>query len=305
MTRLPKPIPRPRRVQEEVDLDSNPGHCLNPFTPLWSGEACLESSLASSLYYRAREIDEDGIDGDYIEGLCDIANEIRGKICSWYEVGLKAWKVKLFKAWRKEYRSFKEFCENAIGKTSGAVNSWIRAARVMSQLIARGFERLPMNPSIALELSRFDVSDLEDAWSALCEEFSDHEMTLEKVKTFLADPQKKQPQWVNTRLPVELMEKLRQRANSLGIPISELIEDLLGENETENHEENAENSTELEPDGDDEPHFAQRVKCGFAYDYEDYYNLAPIPRHDPKSNPDYYRQRGEPIPARLAPYIPF
>jgi hypothetical protein len=304
--RLPIPIPRPRRVQEEVETET-PGHCLNPFTPLWSGEPCLESSLASSLYSIAREIDADGIDGDYIEQLGDIAHNIKIKVCSWYEIGLKAWKVKLFKAWRKEYRSFKEFCETAIGRSSGAVNAWIRSARVMSQLIAMGFERLPLSASIALELSRFDRIDLEEAWSELCHEFSDHEMTLEKVKGFLVDPNQREPQWVNTRLPAPLMEKLRKRAISLGVPISTLIEDLLGndENPEENLEEPDESSIETDCNGDDAPHFSQRVKCGFAYDYQDYYNLAPVPRHDPKSNPEYYRQRGEPIPARLAHLIPY
>jgi predicted DNA binding CopG/RHH family protein len=298
--RLPIPIPRPRRVQEEIETETS-GHCINPFTPLWSGEPCLESSLASSLYSIAREIDEDGLDGDYLNQLGDIAHNLKIKICSWYEIGLKAWKVKLFKAWRKEYRSFKEFCETAIGRSSGAVNAWIRSARVMSNLIAMGFERLPLSASIALELSRFDRTDLEEAWSYLCDEFSDHEMTLEKVKTFLADPTKKQPQWANTRLPAPLMEKLRKRANSLGIPISTLIEELLGNDES--LDENDENPTDIESDGDDEPHFAQRVKCGFTYDYDEYYNHS-MPVNSPKSYPEYYENRGLPIPLQVRLNIP-
>jgi predicted DNA binding CopG/RHH family protein len=256
-----------------------------------------------SLYSIAREIDEDGLDGDYIEQLGDIAHNIKIKVCSWYEIGLKAWKVKLFKAWRQEYRSFKEFCETAIGRSSGAVNAWIRSARVMSQLIAMGFERLPLSASIALELSRFDATDLEEAWSALCNEFSDHEMTLEKVKGFLVDPNRKEPQWVSTRLPAPLMEKLRKRANSLGIPISSLIEELLGNDE--NPDENDENQTNIETDGEEEPHFSQRVKCGFSYDYEDYYNLAPIPLNDPKSYPEYYENRCLPIPLQVRLNIPY
>jgi hypothetical protein len=203
--KLPIPIPRPRRVQEEFESET-PGHCLNPFTPLWSGQRPAEElSLAGSLYYRAREIDEDGLDGDYIEQLGDIATGIKIKICSWYEIGLKAWKIKLYKAWRKEYRSFKEFCETAIGRSSGAVNAWIRSARTMSQLIAMGFERLPLSASIALELSRFDAGDLSDAWIALCHEFSDHEMTLEKIKGFLADPNQKGSQWASIKLPMDLL----------------------------------------------------------------------------------------------------
>ena len=39
-----------------------------------------------------------------------------------------SWKIKLCKGWRKRYTSFKQFCENAIGKTSSAVNNWIRSA---------------------------------------------------------------------------------------------------------------------------------------------------------------------------------
>jgi hypothetical protein len=258
----------------------NPGHVLDPFAPLWTGEPSGE--LALDLYSLARAIDGDGLDGDYIDSLSEIASDIRVKICSWYAVGLKAFKIKLFKSWRKRFSSFKEFCERAIGRSSGAVNSWIRAARVMSQLIAMGFDRLPLNPSIALELSRFEPEDLSEAWAALCHEFPDHEMTIEKVKGFLADPNRREPQWATCRLPAGLMEKLRKRAGELGIPVSDLIEELLGEEETEETEETEINEI-IETD-DDEPRFARRVRCGFAPDLDDdpYYRFTAPERDFPR-----------------------
>ncbi|MEG3439896.1 hypothetical protein V0288_22405 [Pannus brasiliensis CCIBt3594] len=244
---VPRPLPTPRRVQEDSE-PPNPGYCLDPFAPLWGNEPNdWNSDLARSLYYIAREIDEYGLEGDYIDDLFDLAHDIRCKICSWYEIGLKAWKIKLFKAWKKNFTSFKEFCETAIGRTPGAVNAWIRSARVMSRLIAAGFDRLPLNASIALELSKFSGEDLEEAWLSLCEEFADHEMTLEKVRDFLADPIGKDAQWKNVRIRAELWEKLTKEAARNGIPVNNLLDRLL-ENTPPESDENAETVEVEDPD---------------------------------------------------------
>ncbi|MCZ8249736.1 hypothetical protein [Microcystis sp. LE19-195.1E] len=167
------------RIQE--DWPVKPGHCLNPFEPLF-GSDIPESELGRSLYDMAISIEEAYGLGELLDELPDLVLGIKRNLTSWYEIGLISWKIKLCKAWRKRYASFKQFCENAIGKTSSAVNNWIRAARVMSQLISAGCDRLPMNASIALELSKFGENDLLEAWRDICDTYADHELTLDKVK---------------------------------------------------------------------------------------------------------------------------
>ena len=156
------------RIQE--DWPVKPGHCLNPFEPLFDSDT-PENDLARSLYDTALYIEKAYGIGELMGELPELILGIKEKMSSWYEIGLISWKIKLCKAWRKRYTSFKQFCENAIGKTSSAVNNWIRAARVMSQLISAGCDRLPINPSIAIELSKFGETDLLEAWRDVCETY--------------------------------------------------------------------------------------------------------------------------------------
>jgi len=151
---------------------------------------------------------------------------IKKNLTSWYEIGLISWKIKLCKAWRKRYTSFKQFCENAIGKTSSAVNNWIRAARVMSQLISADCRRLPMNASIALELSKFSEDDLISAWRDICGTYQDHELTLDKVKAHLEDPFVK-PNFKKINISIESWKLLREKAAESGMLPSQLLEELI------------------------------------------------------------------------------
>ncbi len=188
------------RIQE--DWPVKPGHCLNPFEPLF-GSDIPESELGRSLYDLAISIEEAYGLGELIDELPDLVLGIKRNLTSWYEIGLISWKIKLCKGWRKRYTSFKQFCENAIGKTSSAVNNWIRAARVMSQLISAGCDRLPMNASIALELSKFGETDLLEAWRDICETYADHELTLDKVKAHLENPYQRLPNSKKVNISLE------------------------------------------------------------------------------------------------------
>lgn len=212
------------RIQE--DWPVKPGHCLNPFEPLF-GSDTPENDLARSLYDTALYIEKAYGIGELMGELPELILGIKEKMSSWYEIGLISWKIKLCKAWRKRYTSFKQFCENAIGKTSSAVNNWIRAARVMSQLISAGCDRLPINPSIAIELSKFGETDLLEAWRDVCETYADHELTLDKVKAHLEDPFQKLPNSKKVNIPIELWERLREKAAESGISPSKLLEELI------------------------------------------------------------------------------
>lgn len=212
------------RIQE--DWPVKPGHCLNPFEPLF-GSDTPESDLGRSLYDLAISIEESYGLGELMDELPNLVLGIKQNLASWYEIGLISWKIKLCKAWRKRYTSFKQFCENAIGKTSSAVNNWIRAARVMSQLISAGCDRLPLNASIAIELSKFGETDLLEAWRDVCETYSDHELTLDKVKAHLENPYQRLPNSKKVNIPIELWERLRVKAAESGLSPSKLLEELI------------------------------------------------------------------------------
>ncbi|GCA81994.1 hypothetical protein MiTs_04016 [Microcystis aeruginosa NIES-2521] len=212
------------RIQE--DWPVKPGHCLNPFEPLF-GSDTPESGLGRSLYDLAISIEESYGLGELMDELPNLVLGIKQNLTSWYEIGLISWKIKLCKAWRKRYSSFKQFCENAVGKTSSAVNNWIRAARVMSQLISAGCDRLPLNASIAIELSKFGETDLLEAWRDVCETYCDHELTLDKVKAHLENPYQRLPNSKKVNIPIELWERLREKAAESGLSPSKLLEELI------------------------------------------------------------------------------
>jgi hypothetical protein len=267
------------RIQE--DWPVKPGHCLNPFEPLFGADT-PESELGRSLYDMAISIEEAYGLGELIDELPDLVLGIKRNLTSWYEIGLISWKIKLCKGWRKRYTSFKQFCENAIGKTSSAVNNWIRAARVMSHLISAGCDRLPMNASIALELSKFSESDLIDAWRDICETYADHELTLDKVKSHLENPYQRLPNSKKVNISLESWEKLREKAAESGMSPSKLLEELIDsllpdEDDSSRDTVPPDEPDEDEPDEDEDkdaqdlPNFAKRYRANFRYQ-DNYYS---------------------------------
>lgn len=267
------------RIQE--DWPVKPGHCLNPFEPLF-GSDIPESELGRSLYDTAISIEEAYGLGELIDELPDLVLGIKRNLTSWYEIGLISWKIKLCKAWRKRYTSFKQFCESAIGKTSSAVNNWIRAARVMSHLISAGCDRLPMNASIALELSKFGETDLLEAWRDICETYADHELTLDKVKAHLENPYQR-PSSKKIGISLESWEKLREKAAEAGLSPTKLLEELIDSLLPDEDDSSLDTVPLDEPDEPDEdededdeetqglPNFAKRYRANFSHQ-DNYYS---------------------------------
>ncbi|UGS10939.1 hypothetical protein [Microcystis aeruginosa] len=217
-----------------------------------------------------------------IDELPDLVLGIKRNLTSWYEIGLISWKIKLCKGWRKRYTSFKQFCENAIGKTSSAVNNWIRAARVMSHLISAGCDRLPMNASIALELSKFSETDLLEAWRDICETYADHELTLDKVKAHLENPYQKLPNSKKVNISLESWEKLREKAAESGMSPSKLLEELIDsllpdEDDSSRDTVPPDEPDEDEPDDEEDkdaqdlPNFTKRYRANFSHQ-DNYYS---------------------------------
>jgi hypothetical protein len=152
----------------------------------------------------------------------------------------------------------------------------------MSQLISAGCDRLPMNASIALELSKFSESDLLEAWRDICETYADHELTLDKVKSHLENPYQR-PNSKKVNIPIELWEKLREKAAESGISPSKLLEELIESLLPDDEDDSSKDTVPPdEPDEDDDdtiplnstedtPNFAKRYRANFSYQ-DDYYS---------------------------------
>lgn len=202
--------------QDDVFLD--PGFVLDPFEPLYlSGEPTEYSQEFDRLYGWWKEIDAIGGKRDFENKLDELVWEVEGSVLGWYKSALSLWKIKLTKAWEaservlgKKVSSFKEFCEKVFGRTVSSVNSWIRAARTMSLLLAANFARLPKVQSIALELSKFSDESAIDLWRDLTDRYADHEISVQKMKEHLADPSK--PKYKQVRIDLDALEILQELA---------------------------------------------------------------------------------------------
>ncbi len=258
----------------QEDLSMQPGYCMNPFTPLFiSGNPA--DGLPNDLYWLAKAVDEFGNKWDFQNNLEEVAHDIKTRVLAWYEIGLKAWKVKLYKAWEKKYSSFRDFCERSLGRTAGTINNWIRSARVVSQLIAAGFSRLPLSAAVAMELSKVadsakhptdEVKTLAEVWQELCDRYCDHEITLENVKNQMAQGFA-EPLWKTMRLSREAWEAIRAKAAEAGMSPNRFLEQFFGghpdpepkENQTIPDPNSEEEEITLYPEDEDHPEAKEAI----------------------------------------------
>ncbi|MGK7914695.1 MAG: hypothetical protein AB4038_04000, partial [Prochloraceae cyanobacterium] len=139
------------------------GFVDDPFVPLYQQldeEVSYEPSAQSLLDY-AQELEE-LVPGDF--ELSEVITEIKGNTLSFVRTGLMAYKVKVLKLYRQSYRSFKEFCEKAIGVTHWQVNRTIDASRVVLDLAQKGFKVLPKCEAQARHLTKLRGADLYHSW---------------------------------------------------------------------------------------------------------------------------------------------
>jgi hypothetical protein len=211
-------------IQEGIE--QKPGYCEDPLSPLWQGGHSPESGIAAHLYETARNIDEWGQSDDWITSFLEDVDSLKKDLFSWYLLALRAWKIKIFKSYREHCKTFQEFCERFLGCSQASINQKIRAARVLSQLISLGFERLPRSPSICHELMALGWEDLGDTWRDICDKYEDHEITAEKVRLCISDPFGETPTRKQIRIPFRYYEKAREQAAIADMSFNDFVESL-------------------------------------------------------------------------------
>ena len=82
-------------------------------------------------------------------------NIIKSHQHGWLKFGAWAFNFKLKKQYRLYYKTWKEFCQKELHRTSGYVNKVIKATRVVKELIEAGFKVLPKNEAQARWFTQF------------------------------------------------------------------------------------------------------------------------------------------------------
>jgi hypothetical protein len=201
----------------------------DPFAPLYGGGPGDEPSpLHIDLFDQYYFLESFGNEHDWREKLDWATHQIKTNAIAWYGVGLIAWKIKLQKAWKGKFGSFRDFCENAIGKTASCINNWIRAARVISILLAANCDRIPLSASVALELSKLEEPEsIEDVWRDLCDRYQSHQITAQIVRESVRDPFGEEPKIRRVPITVDNYETLREIAANAATSPARLLNNII------------------------------------------------------------------------------
>ena len=166
-------------------------------------------------------------------------HEIKNHLLNWVRVGLVAEKVRYLKLWQGKFSSFADYCQKDIGKTHWQISRIIKAARVTITLVRAGFDILPNCEAQASKLVKF-LSDpllLVEKWREVLDAVPKHLITANAIGEVFGEEPKKQ----RLNIPTELYQRLKLKAQELGISVEELLKEFL---EEEKQPESGQSSTE-------------------------------------------------------------
>lgn len=174
-------------------------------------------------------------------------NEIKNHLLSYVRVGLVAHRVKLYKLYRhatKKIKTFRDYCENHLGKSSWYVNRLIEAARVVLDLVKAGFTVLPQCEAQARPLTKFFGEELTAKWQEVVDSIPAHRMTANAVAAVVdGEPEHKNRQ---VKVDGEVWSELLEKAAAAGMSPTELLKQLVQEYEP-NYEPEPEETPEETP----------------------------------------------------------
>jgi hypothetical protein len=151
--------------------------------------------------------------------LQTIVTEIKSQVLSFVRTGLLAYKVKIFKLYRKVHRNFKTFCEEVLGISHWQINRKIEAARVVVELIQAGFSVLPSCEAQARPLTKLYGAELCNKWKMVVDSLKPHTITSNKINEVLGVESKT----ASLRLPKKLYEQIKRRALEMELSVEQLL----------------------------------------------------------------------------------
>ncbi len=157
-------------------------------------------------------------------------NEIKNHLLSYVRVGLVAARVKLYKLYKRaksSIKTFRDYCENHLGKSSWYVNRLIEAARVTLELAQSGFTVLPQCEAQARPLTKFFGEELTAKWQEVTETIPANRMTAANVAAVIdGEPEPKNRQ---IKVDSEVWSELSEKAAAAGLSPTELLKQLVQE----------------------------------------------------------------------------
>ena len=194
------------------------GFLVDPFASLYktSDKEIAQDESVENLINYAWSLEE-CISGDL--DLQTVVTEIKDQILSFVYTGLLAYKVKIFKLYRRVHKNFKTFCEKALGTSHWQVNRKIEAARVVIELAQAGFSILPTCEAQARPLTKLHGAELCNKWRIVVNSLEPHMITSKQINEVLGVETKT----ASLRLPKKLYEQIKRKALEMGLSIEQLL----------------------------------------------------------------------------------
>ena len=203
---------------------TNPNYLPNPADPLYQLEHSSDADHVCDLIEEAARL-EDKIAGEF--DLDELVEKIKINTLGYVKNGLIAFKIKSLRLYKQSCRTFKQFCQEHLGLSTWQVNRNIRAAKVVMELVAHGFEILPQCEAQCRALVAHCEENLVEAWQSVIENLPSHRITAHSITNHLApEAQKTMPNEEKIIVNKDLFERIFTVALSIGTTIPELLEQI-------------------------------------------------------------------------------
>lgn len=203
---------------------SNPNYLPNPVDPLYQIENISDADHVQNLIEEAARL-ESQIAGDF--DLDELVGKIEINTLGYVKNGLIAFKIKSLRLYKQTCRTFKQFCEEHLRLSTWQVNRNIRAAKVVMELVAYGFEVLPQCEAQCRALLAHCEDNIVAAWRSVTENLLTHQITAKTITNHLR-PETEQTVPTEEKITVNrgLFNRIYTVALSMGTTIPELLEQI-------------------------------------------------------------------------------
>ena len=138
-----------------------------------------------------------------------------------------AFKIKSLRLYKQTCRTFKQFCQEHLGYSTWQVNRNIRAAKVVMELVAHGFDILPRCEAQCRALIAHCEENLLEAWRSITENLPSHQITAKTITLHLCpETETTVPNEKKILVKRDLFNRIYTVALSVGTSIPELLEQI-------------------------------------------------------------------------------
>ncbi len=178
-----------------------------------------------------------------------LTQRIKRSFLDYVRQGVMLDAVRRNRLYKRQYKDFADYCNNALGRSHFYCQKIIQAAKICLELIKSKFKILPTSVAQALPLLKFAKVDaggnreLEDKWQGVLDGFPAQLITAAKIQETLDENPEDRAKQV--RIGGKAYELLKQKAAAAGMATSKYLEMLIGGELPPDEEPPEEEGTEL------------------------------------------------------------